>query len=447
MELLRNFPQKKDFQFEFYYLLPEKIEKDFNINFRINNIKEFNGDFNKEITEIKTSKFKIKVFVVEEKIIEILKNDENIIYSGNDKNSFEGKYETGFGISKIIIKKDSLILESDKKNYIYILIDSDPSNNKKFTNINGELNILEINNIDYFVPNNVYLNGNLDKNNNKNEFKIVKKNENDKIIRVELSSSEEIYFSISLLNFSVYKFLSEVVDYDVKKGLGKKYIDINVELINKPLLFTIYHENLPENKNIFFSFKYRNDEGIKIFKNFSVFDKKDGLISNKWKKEKNKINLYFKFPSIIEKENLNKVNAKYYLKIYKYNKNQILVNNTICVIDNVEPIFSYEYNFEVMKDYYEKELEIENYKNEDNYYATLTAIVIDDDEFVSYKSFIFKEIKKNGKKKTFWIVFIVVIIILIIIGVLIFLYYKKYMKNDSSSNNSADSIRELSNIN
>lgn len=440
-----KFSTKKGFPIEFYYLIPEKVEKDFNINFRFNNIKEFNDDFNKEITEIKTSKFKIKVFVVEEKIIEKIKNDENIIYSGNEMNTFEGKYEAGFGISKIILKKDSL--KSNAKNYIYIIIDADASNIKRFSDINAELNVLEVNNINYYAPNNVYLNGNLDHQNNKGEFKIVKKNEKDKKIRVELSSSEDVSFSIALFNISqVYKFLSEDINYEVSKGLGKKYIDINVEEINNPLLFTIYHENLPENHNIYYSFKYKSSDN---FKNYDVLDNKEGLIENEWEKDKNKLILNFKFPSIIDKETSNKVNAKYYLKIYKHDQNEIIINNTISVVDNILPIVSYEYNFEVLKDYYEKELEIENFKNGDNYYATLTAIVVDDDEFVAYKSFSFKEIEKEKEKKKsskFWIIFIIIFVVLIIVGVFICIYFKK-IKNKSSNSNSEDSINELSNIN
>ena len=439
-----KFSTKKGFPVEFYFSLPENIERDFNINFRVNNIKEFNDDFNKEITEIKTSKFNIKVFVVDEKTIEKIKNDENIIYSGNELNTFEGKYEAGFGISKIILKKESL--NSYAKNYIYIKIDADASNIKKFSDINAELNVFEVNNIDYYAPNNVYLNGNLDHQNNKNEFKIIKKNEKDKKIRVELSSSEIVSFSISLLNISqVYKFLSEDITYEVSKGLGKKYIDINVEAINNPLLFTIYHENLPENKNIYFSFKYKSGND---FKNYVDLGNKEGLIENEWEKEKNKLILNFKFFSIIDKETSIKVDTKYYLKIYKHDQNEIVINNTISVVDNISPVLSFEYNFEVLKDFYEKELEIENVKNDENYYATLTAIVVDDDEFVAYKSFSFKKIEKDKEKSKskFWIVFIIIIIVLIIVGVLICIYFKKN-KNNNSNSNSESSMNELSNIN
>ena len=147
---------------------------------------------------------------------------------------------------------------------------------------------------------------------------------------------------------------------------------------------------MPENKNIYFSIKYKSGND---FKNYVDLGNKEGLIENEWEKEKNKLILNFKFFSIIDKETSIKVDTKYYLKIYKHDQNEIVINNTISVVDNISPVLSFEYNFEVLKDFYEKELEIENVKNDENYYATLTAIVVDDDEFVAYKSFSFKKLK------------------------------------------------------
>jgi len=243
------------------------------------------------------------------------------------------------------------------------------------------------------------LNGNLDYKNNKNEYKIIKKYKNDKKLRIELSSSDNVNFSISYPKIvEIYRVLNDI-KFEETKGLGKKYIDIDIETINNPLIFSIYQNNLTENKSVYYSFKYKTNKGSENFKNYSTFDDKEGLIENNYTFEENKINIHLKFPSIKDKVTSNKIKVKYYLKIYKYNENQTILNDTISVIDTISPIVSYEYNFEELKDYYEKDLVLLNYNNSHNYYVTLSAVVIDDHEFIGYKSFIINSKKEDDKKE------------------------------------------------
>ena len=440
-----KFKTNKGFPIEFYSQIPNQIDKDYIINFRISNIKEFSNNKNEGI---KTSIFKIKVFIIDEQTIEKIKSDESIIYSGNENNSFEGKYESGFGITKIIIKKQNI--NSNIMNYLYIIIDADSTNIKKFNNINAELNILEINNIDYIAPDNIYLNGNLDYSNNKNEYKLTKKNKNDKKIRVELSSSEDVKFLISYPKISkIYRLLYEVINYEETKGLGKRYIDIDVETINNPFIFSIYQDNLIEKKKVYYSFKYKTDKGNDKFKNYTTFDDKEGIFENNITLEENKINIHLKFPSIKDKETSKIVKAKYYVKIYKYNESEIIVNNTISVIDTISPIVSYEYYFEDLKDYYEKDLALSNTNNSYNYYVTLNAIIIDDNEFIGYKSFIInsKRDEKNSNKTNIlkWWNYLVIILLSILIITMIILIILHLKKNKKDLKND-ESINELSPI-
>ena len=427
-----KFKTGEGFPIEFYSQLPNKNNNDYNINFRISNIKELNEINN--LSESKTSLFIIKAFIVDVNTIEKLRNDESIIYSGNVNNSFEGKYESGFGIAKLIIKKEKINIIQNNNNYIYIVIDADSSNVKKFKNINAELNILEVNNIDYSAPDNIYLNGNLDSKNNKNEFKLTKKYENDKKIRVELSSSEEIKFSIAKAKISKISRNLEDIKYEESKGLGKKNIDINIENIMEPLIFSIYQDNITENKSIYYSFKYRTDKGNTKFTNYSNYGDNEGIIINNYTLEENKIKLHLKFPSVINKENQNLIKAKYYLKIFNYNENAIVVNDTISVIDSIHPVYSYEYNFEELNNYYEKDLILIN-NNNDSYYCTLSAVVIDDNEFIGYKSFIVnitKEKKKENDEKNeikWWHIVLIVLLVILIVLVLIFIIIHFKRKN------------------
>ena len=238
--------------------------------------------------------------------------------------------------------------------------------------------------------------------------------------------------------------LYEVINYEETKGLGKRYIDIDVETINNPFIFSIYQDNLIEKKKVYYSFKYKINKENDKFKNYTTFDDKEGIFENNITLEENKINIHLKFPSIKDKETSKIVKAKYYVKIYKYNESEIIVNNTISVIDTISPIVSYEYYFEDLKDYYEKDLALSNTNNSYNYYVTLSAIIIDDNEFIGYKSFIInsKRDEKNGNKTNIlkWWNYLVIILLSILIITMIILIIlhlkknKKYLKNNENIN-------------
>jgi hypothetical protein len=150
--------------------------------------------------------------------------------------------------------------------------------------------------------------------------------------------------------------------------------------------------------------------------------------------EENKIKLHLKFPSVINKENQNLIKAKYYLKIFNYNENAIVVNDTISVIDSIHPVYSYEYNFEELNNYYEKDLILIN-NNNDSYYCTLSAVVIDDNEFIGYKSFIVnitKEKKKENDEKNkiqWWHIVLIVLLVILIVVLVIFIILHFKRKN------------------
>jgi hypothetical protein len=302
----------KGFPIEFYSKISEK--KDYTINFNINNIKEISNE------NVNLCDFIIKAYIVQEEVIEKLNTDDTYVYIGSP---FKGKYESGFGTSILDLSKDDIqkYYQNDKNNYIYIKVEASSNNPSILNQINGEISILENNNLEFVTPDNIYINGNLKSvENNENKYKLIKKNKNDKILRVEFSSSSE---------HVKYKITPEDIKYEEISNLGKKNIDINVENILDPIILTIYSDETIEDKNLLsYSFRYRTDEGKKTFKNYGTYGDTNGKIKSNTIEEKPELNIKkveITIPSIKESqslrnllnlEDLEKSAPNYYLKVY-----------------------------------------------------------------------------------------------------------------------------------
>ena len=281
-----NLKTGKGFPIEFFSKIAE--DKDYTINFNINNIKETIKD------NEKLSNFTIKAYVVTEEIIEKLKFDDTFVYS--DEEPFHGKYEVGFDIAKLVLSKDDIKKKyiKDENNYIYLIIEASNNNPSILNKISGDISILQNNNLDYSTPNNIYINGNLESSTNfTNKYKLIKKNEKDEKIRVEFSSSSED------VNYKIYKLSdSTELTFEENKNLGKTNIDINVKNIFEPIIFEIYldkNDTIEENKKFGYSIRYRTDEGKKIFNDYKTYGETNGNVEIKIEDNKENQNIRSKY--------------------------------------------------------------------------------------------------------------------------------------------------------
>jgi hypothetical protein len=287
---------------------------------------------------------------------------------------------------------------------------------------------LENNNLEFVTPDNIYINGNLKSAENyKNQYKLVKKNKEDKIIRVEFSSSSE---------YVKYKFTPEDVKYEETNNLGKKNIDINVENVSDSIILEIYSDGKIEDKNLLsYSFRYRTDEGKKTFKNYGTYGDSNGKIQSNKIEEKPELNIKkveITIPSIKESQSLRNLlssedfSPNYYLKVYTLpNKKNLKLSNTISIIEGLELFRSYEFQFN--DDICTKTIDIPYDK--DVYIAVKATTP--DKELLSYES-LFIETKGNkGNNKDINYdnnifkmdekLIIIIVLLIIIIFILIFL--------------------------
>ena len=294
--------------------------------------------------------------------------------------------------------------------------------------IYGEISFLENNNLDYITPENTYIHGNLDIGKQSyNKYKLIKKNSKDKNIRVEFSSaSDDVQYRI---NYEANKLKG--INYNVTEKLGKKNIDIELGEDSNFIIFEVYTDEIVEDKNkLSYMIRYRTDEGKKIFKNYDTIKNTNGVLEINENKNDKVNSIELTIPSIQDSETSKQVPATYYLNIYKYNKEDILMHNSISIVDGSEPYKSYEFKFE--GEFYKKNFEI---PLDGNYYITLKAVT-PDKEFLSYKSLLIKNNKEDegndNNSDIFWIIVIVCIcVILLIVLFIIIRFYcnKKRIKN------------------
>ena len=260
-----------------------------------------------------------------------------------------------------------------------------------------------------------------------NKYKLIKKNSKDKKIRVEFSSaSDDVQYRI---NYE--KNNSKRINYNVTEKLGKKNIDIELDKDSNFIIFEVYTDEIVENKNkLSYIIRYRTDEGKKIFKNYDTIKNINEAFTKNENKNDKVNNIELTISSIQDSETSKQVPATYYLNIYKYNKENFLMHNSISIIDSCEPYKSYEFKFE--GEFYKKNIEI---PIDGKYYITLKAVT-PDKEFLSYKSLLInnnKEDEVNDNNSDIYRIIVIVcicVILLIVLFIIIhFCCLKKRIKN------------------
>ena len=422
---------EEGFPIEFYSKVSQN--QDYIINFNIDNINLNNNEIQGQNYDM--SIFNIKAYIVPEDIIEKIKLDDTYVYN---KNPIKGKFEIGFSMAKLVLNKD-LINEyytPDKKNYIYLIIEDSYNNPTILNNVLGEITIWQNNNIDYIAPNNIYINSNLELNKDytSNKYKLIKKNSDDKIMRIEFSaSSNDIKYKLYYNNTSTNNFLkSSEVNYTEEETFGKKNIDINLEEDFNTIIFEIYNDKKENDINkLSYSLRYRTDKA----NNFINYIKNDSVKIIETKKENNMKKVSLAIPPLKNNATSEIISAEYYLKIYKYSENDLSIKNTISIIDNLEPYQIIE--LIINSGNYNQTIEIPDDNN--NYYITINAIT-KDRELLSYNSLCIEAEKKEEEKEKegekepeknefpIWAIIVIIIaavIILLVIGFFIYRYYKK----------------------
>jgi hypothetical protein len=298
-------------------------------------------------------------------------------------------------MAKLVINREYIkqYYIKDKNNYIYLIIESSNNNPMILNNIFGEITVLQNNNIAYISPNNIYINSNLEKGKTSvNKYKLIKKNSDDKFMRIEFSySSENVKYKLNYDNNSSSSLLQEPnIDYKEKKSLGKKNIDINLDSENDTIIFEIYNDNKEiDISGLSYSLRYRTNKENN-FKNY----KTNGdikITEQKTDKQNNKTKLSISIPPIIDNSTSETISAQYYLKIYNYSNKNMVINGTISLVDNLEPYKIIKFNGK--DNVYNQNIELPN--DNEKYFLLVNAIT-EERELLSYNSVLVEIEKEEG---------------------------------------------------
>ena len=229
---------------------------------------------------------------------------------------------------------------------------------------------------------------------------------------------------------------STQVDYEVKNNLGKQNIDINLDENYDSSIFEVYSDKIENDINkLSYTLRYRTDEGKKVFRNYKLNGKTE---INTQKKDKIK-NIILSIPAIQDSETLEFISAIYYIKIYKQSGNDLLINNTISIINGIEPYKTYEEK--INEESIKKNIEVPNDKNK--YYIVITAVTYDK-ELLSFNS-IFVEEKNDEKNNKWWIIILIIILVIILLIVLIIVIHCLLRKRKNKIEDNEIGILPLSN--
>ena len=178
-----------------------------------------------------------------------------------------------------------------------------------------------------------------------------------------------------------------------------------------------------DNKNnLSYTLRYRTDGGKKEFNDYKTIANTNGELEIKIQNNDKFKNVEITIPSIQNSKTLQKVNSTYYLKIYKYDINDTIINNTISIIDGIEPYKTYKFKFD--GPYYNKSIGI---PSENLYYISLTTIT-PDKELLGYKSFLIDIDNKDDNKSKGWIIFIIIISVILFLVIFVLIIYFTLLK-------------------
>ena len=250
-------------------------------------------------------------------------------------------------------------------------------------------------------------------------------------MRIEFSpSSQNVKYKMYYPNNA--KLLQDSkINSTEKENLGKKIIDINIEGNQDTIIFEVFKENQESDINkLSYSLRYRTDKEKNKFKNYLIEDK---IKIQEKKQINNTIDISLTIPAVKDSLTSKVISADYYLKIYKHSEKDLLINNTISIIDNLDPYQIIE--FTTNASIYTQKIQIP--KDNNKYYILVNAIT-SDRELLSYNSLILNQEEESkestpessGGIKWYWILLIVLVaLILIIVIILIVRCCKRRVKN------------------
>ena len=402
----------------FFYTKVENEDSDINFNIFFKKIVMKNNS-----TDFKTVEdtFTISGYIITENYL--IKMKKNHLINPIESEKIEGKYDGGTQKAKIYIKSSDIKKKETTDNCGKYLFFTLFKKGKTFF----EKCEIEISNLPFTnssSPINQYIDGMFLLNQSNNNIHYLKKErKNDKIMRIEFStSSKEINFA----------FVKDINKDNLKKNTSLNFISQNYEggksiiYINSTELNGIYLSIFPKENQITsekssnYVFKYNSIKNDNYTINDIIADG-NGKLNYNYISNSNELKITI--PSLIENNTKKIIPAQYFIRIFKKEDlSKMTLLTTISFITET-PVNLYQFSF-IEK---QKEISIKNIQIDCYYYITCIAKT-ENSELISYQSIdnpLDYNPQSNQKKSYYIYILVIIIIVLIIAFTIIFIRIKK----------------------
>ena len=363
-----------------------------------------------------TDVFDIKGYIVDENMITSMMRSKR--KNPPKEDAIEGRYDKSLHTAKLYLSKEQIEEKGDDTKYLVISFDKNENMDSSIQRMKVDISVMPFSDKLYISPNNIYISGNLLKNDNQqlcNYHRLRVGNQDDKYLQIEIGIlSSKVKYNITDINGNEIKFVE-----NMEKKYGKYIGVIEMQNNNDILLQFCRDDNIIINHeaSLNYIFKVKSSK-INSFNNYNLESNK---IKYKFNSYKSKSSLELEIPKILNKEGTKAVPATYNIRLYPENSFEKDEDKSTISFISYYPFATYIY-----KELGNSEDEniipikyiIENYPEDKPYIVSVIAVTNEEEkeEIFAYEDvddpYIEPEEKESHSYTAFLIVGAIVLVIL-----------------------------------
>ena len=406
---------ENNIQFPIIYYMKIQEEENINVNLHISDlITSFDTKDEGNYTDV----FDINGYIIDENMLTSMMRSKR--KNPPKDEAIEGRYDKSLLIAKLYISAEQIKQKGNDIKYLVISFDKNENMDSVIENMNVDISIMPFSNKLYYSPNNLYISGNLIKDDSSllcNYHRLGVGNQEDKYMQIEIGVlSSKITYEIDDINGKEIKYIE-----NMKKKFGKYIGVIELQDDNDILLKFCRKENekIAHEASLNNIFKVKSN----TVNSFNEYNLQSNKIKYQFNYEKAKSNLELEIPKILNKEGKKAVPATYNIRLFSektFDKDDN--KNTISFI-SYYPFATYIYKILGTSDDDKTnsiKTKIENYPEDKPYIVSVIAVT---NEKEKEEIFAYDEVNdpyEEPEKKKSYVVFFITSIIVVVILLFIF---------------------------
>ena len=404
-------------QFPIIYYMKIQEEENINVNLYISDLVT---SFNPTNGGNYTDAFEINGYIVDENMITSMMRNKR--KNPPKEDAIEGRYDKSLHMAKLYLNEEQIKEKGNDIKYLVISFDKNENMESAINNMKVDISIMPFSNQEYYSPYNLYISGNLLKNNSAplcNYYRLRAGNQEDKYMQIEIGIlSSKIKYEITDTNNKDIKYVEEM---NRKYG---KYIGVIELQEDNDLLLRFCRDNnvdITHEASLNYIFKVKSST-TNSFKNYNLSSNK---IHYKFNFDKTQSNLELEIPKILNKEGKKAVPATYSIRLFPENSFQKDENKDTISFISYYPFSTYIYKVFGNKDdgnINPIKTIIENYPEDKPYLVSVIAKTNEEEkeELFAYEQVDDPYIEPDEKNDKSYTAFLIVAIIVVVCLLFIF---------------------------